>query len=324
MRCIKEGIPMNKPNKLFITVIFSIIAASASLYFSQLHPVNNDTAGELDKTAQPCVIEEKARRESVIPAAGKRRVNILLLGIEGGVRTDTIIFISYDRTESKLSLVSIPRDTYFYEPGYAGGDQRKINAVYGRSEERGCIDAVAKLLGDTTIDYYISVEYEGVEKIIDTIDGVELEVPMDMDIDGVKLAKGKRVLNGMEALHYLRFRAEYPNGDLGRIEAQQKFIRSVISKVQYDDLPGIISRCFGFISTNMPFGEMLEFTRLYINDRVKEVSMHTLPGVSMYKNIGGYNWSYFFHNSEKAKVLMNEIYSIESFEQKQRKRCEPY
>lgn len=324
----KKGIPMNKLNKILFTVLVFIIAAASVSCFSPLNPTDKEIPGGSGKPAQSYIEEKQisgkyAGDVPVVrrPAASKKRVNILLLGIEGKARTDTMIFISYDRAGNKLSLISIPRDTYFYEPGYDKGDQRKINSVFGRTKETGCMAAVGKLLGGTSVDYYVSIEYEGVEKIIDSIGGVELEVPMDMKAGGVKIYKGRQVLYGKEALQYLRFRREYPDGDLERIRAHQKLIRAALDKVQYADLPGIINRSLGYVKTNMPMGEMLEFTKLYMEDGEKEVSMYLLPGAPMYKSIGGYSWSYFFHNSEKVKELMNNIYAIESFEQKKRERC---
>lgn len=276
-----------------------------------------DSSNKYHKDQLPAVSPERR------PAAAQKRVNILLLGIEGKARSDTIIFISYDKLLCKLSLISIPRDTYFYEDGFNHGDQRKINAVYGRKKEKGCVDAVAALLC-TPIDYYISVDYEGVERIIDAIQGVEIEVPLEMEAGGIRIAKGKQVLYGKEALQYLRFRKKYPDGDLGRIKAQQRLIKAALKKVQYTALPGVVEEAFKSIRTNMSLKQMAEYAMLLRNDEIREVQIYTLPGTPMYRRIGGFNWSYFFHNPQKVSELVQKIYAAESREEKKSKRFEEY
>lgn len=322
---------MNKFSKPIFLLTMGIAAILTAACFFYWNSVNNEESDkptgtiqskENNKQIDSNYNNEVQSEEKTITV--KRRINVVLLGIEGKARADTIMFISYDRTESKMSVISIPRDTYFYEAGYSRGDQRKINAVYGRAKEKGSVDAVSKVLCDTPVDYYISIDYEGVERIIDTIEGVEIEVPLDMEVGGIKITKGKQILHGSEALQYLRFRKKYKDGDLGRIKAQQRLIKSALSKVQYSNLPRVVNEAFNSIRTNMPLKYMNEYASQYKNAEVKDVSVYMLPGVPMYKYIGDYNWSYFFHNPEKVRELMNKIFEIESMEQKKRKRCELY
>lgn len=310
---------MNRIFKLTILFAFIIVIFSDASHIPRRNLSSKDG---LPRPASGFQVTDNNVQSEAIAMSGNKRINVVLLGIEGKARSDTIIFVSYEVKAGKLSIVSIPRDTYFHEKGYDRGDQRKINAVYGRTKEKGCADAVSKLLGNIVIDYYVSVDYEGVEKIVDAIEGVELEVPLDMEVGGIRIEKGVQVLYGKEALQYLRFRKKYPDGDLGRIKAQQKLIKTAMSKIQYSDLPGIINKAFESINTNMPIKYMLDYAKAYIDEKVKDTDMYMLPGISMYKNIGGYNWSFYFHNPEEVKELMDRIYGIESLEQKRRKRCE--
>lgn len=315
----KGSFVMNRIFKLIILFIFIIVLFSDASHIPYRIPASNEGP---PRSASDFQVSDNNVQSEVKAISGKKKINVVLLGIEGKARADAIIFISYVEAAGKLSVISIPRDTYFHEEGYDRGDQRKINAVYGRAKEKGCVDAVGKLLGNTVIDYYMSIDYDGVEKVIDAIEGVGLEVPLDMEVGGIRIEKGSQVLYGKEALQYLRFRKKYPDGDLGRIKAQQKLIKTAISKVQYSDMPAIINRAFESINTNMPIKYMLDYAKAYIDDKVKDTDMYMLPGTPMYKNIGGYNWSYYFHNPEEVKELMDRIYGIESLEQKKRKRCE--
>lgn len=254
----------------------------------------------------------------------KKRTNVLLLGIEGNERADTIILLSYERSENRINMISIPRDTYYHEKNHNNGDQRKINAEYGRGKEAGCVDAVSRLLCGIPIDYYISIDYEGVERIVNIIQGVEIDIPFDMEVGGIRLKEGKQLLMGYEALQYVRFRKKYPDGDLGRIKAQHKFAKAVVGKLGYSNMPDLIIESFKSIRTNMTLTEMLEYAKCFKNNSLKEVNTYILPGTAMYKHIGGYNWSYFFHSPEKTDELIREVYWVKSVNERKRKHWETY
>lgn len=319
---IKETVAMRKIHKpLLILAIISI----ASMYFLYWDlpglSINSSRIFSFEQVYCEQAPESQSRNTTLTE---EKRINVVLLGIEGKARADTIMFFSYDKAESNLHIISVPRDTYFYEKGYSQGDQRKINAAYGRGKEEGCVSAVRKVLCDAPADYYLSIDYEGVEGIVDAIGGVELEVPFDMEAGGIEIPKGKQVLYGKEALQYLRYRKSYPDGDIGRIRAQQKLIKAVLSKTGKLELTKIISKVFGSIETNMPIGYMAECAEQFRKNGVEDITMHILPGTAMYKYIDGFNWSYYFHSPQKVKELVDKVYGIESMEEKKRKRCEPY
>ena len=88
-----------------------------------------------------------------LPSPPKDRVNILILGVDGGEsRSDTIMFASLDNKNKKLSILSIPRDTRVLD----GKEYDKITHLYaGKKKEQATIDAVARITG-VPIHYYES------------------------------------------------------------------------------------------------------------------------------------------------------------------------
>ena len=78
------------------------------------------------------------------------------------------------------------------------------------------------------LKYYITVDYLAVKSIVDAIGGVEIDVPVKMRHPDpyIHLDPGLKTLNGDESLMYLRFRS-YKEGDLGRVKAQQIFMKSL-------------------------------------------------------------------------------------------------
>lgn len=247
------------------------------------------------------------------------RINILLLGLEGR-RTDTIMLVSFDRKTSKADIISIPRDTYFYRAGYENPGDKKINAVYSKTEERGVM-AVAENILDMPIDNYISVDYDGVREAVDIIGGVEVNVPFHMEYEDpyakpplvIDIPKGKQIVGGDKALEYLRFRHNndmtvgYPDGDLGRIKAQQDFIKSAVKKILSFKLPVVATEVYPYIKTDLKLADVLLLVGDVINFSTDNIEMNVLPGRPQYID----DISFYVHDPEMVKAMVYEIYGVE-------------
>ena len=107
----------------------------------------------------------------------KDYVNLLVLGLdEYEARTDVILILNYSLQEGKLNILSIPRDTKVY----VNGKPEKINALYLIGGVPMVRDRIKKITGLTT-DYYVTLNFKGFRKIIDILDGVEFDVPINMN-----------------------------------------------------------------------------------------------------------------------------------------------
>lgn len=256
---------------------------------------------------------EKAFEES-------NRVNFLIMGLEG-VRTDTIIFASYDPDNNKADLISIPRDTYFQRGGkeeYNHAGERKVNAVYGDNGTQGLRDVVSHLLEGVPIDYYVKLKYKGVERIVDILDGVEVNVPFPMKYDDpydtpplhIDIPAGIQVLSGENAVKFLRYRSGYSDGDLGRINAQQQFIKSAIKKSMSTKILTVIRTAFNYVNTDMTISEAGTYAVEVVKmDLGKDLSMITLPGHEEKRTFGGQTLSYYLHDPQQVEELLMKIYN---------------
>ena len=130
--------------------------------------------------------------------------SVLILGRDtgGGGNTDTMLLASYDVTNQKASVMSIPRDTMVN----VSWDVKKINSVYnvyggGDKGIRALYKEVAQLVGFEP-DFQVIVEWEAVGKLVDAIGGVYFDVPYHMDYHDpyqdlvIEQAKGYRLLDG--------------------------------------------------------------------------------------------------------------------------------
>lgn len=322
--------------KVFIVaLILCLLAVGAGIYtYSRIYEpsdegIDTDILDNQDDDNPNELTEEELKDPLQKAIAASDRVNFLLMGMEG-TRSDTMIFVSFDPKLKKVDMISIPRDTYYHTPGFDRADQRKINAVYGRGKAGGSKRAVEEILGQVPVHHYITVDYEGVEKIVDAIGGVEVDVPFHMEyVDAtegheplyIDIPKGKQVLNGENAVKFLRFRHNndmtvgYPDGDLGRIRAQQQFIKSAIKKALSFRLVNVVNTAFNYVKTDVKLTEALSYTTSIIGFDMENLSMTTLPGAPEDRVYGDTKLSYFIHDPVKIRELMMEIYEVEETEE---------
>lgn len=209
--------------------------------------------------------------------------NILLIGVdarpgEAQTRSDVLILLSLNRSVNKAVLVSIPRDTrVVFE-----GRNRKINMINQLEGPEATCREVGRLL-DTPVNHYIISNFSGFEDIVDSLGGVYMNVDIRLHSyrAGVYLEKGPQWLNGKEALAYVRFRAN-PDMDIGRTRRQQELLmamsRQLVQKENLIRLPGLISRCSKYVTTNISLKEMLYLANTAVCFKENDIITQTLPG----------------------------------------------
>ena len=213
-------------------------------------PAFEDTSHGTGSTEGPR--EELIYDIGVVPkVSGERKSDkyytILVLGRDtgGGGNTDTMLLASYDVTNQKATVMSIPRDTMVN----VSWDGKKINSVYntygkGNKGLQAVYKEISQLVGFEP-DYEVVVEWEAVGAIVDAIGGVWFDVPYHMDYHDpyqdlvIEQEKGYRLLNGEDAMQVIRWRkndSDSPYGnvaiaDSGRMKMQQEFLKAVIQQL---------------------------------------------------------------------------------------------
>lgn len=162
---------------------------------------------------------------------------ILLAGTDAsGDRTDTLMLLSINRKEGRLSLMSIPRDTKVnstYTP-------HKINGAYGvnGAGEHGMqvlLDYVSECVGFRP-DGYMLIDLNVFVDLVDLMGGVRFEVPCDMYYNDptqdlyINLQAGEQTLNGEQAMGVVRFRSGYAMADLERVNVQRAFLSAAMKQ----------------------------------------------------------------------------------------------
>lgn len=229
------------------------------------------------------VPEEEA--QAMLPDWGSGDpINLLLLGVDTRVneedppRSDTTIVVHIDPSTNEVSMMSIPRDLKVFIPGHG---EYKFNAAYAfgaaTGEEGGGPALVAETIGanfDIPIHYYVTVNFEGFKKIVDTVGGVTVDVQnvlsdnqyptADLRLTRVYFPTGLQHLNGEEALQYVRTR--HADSDLGRSDRQQQVLLELREQALNRDLitqaPELIKSMADTIRTDLDFNQMLALANL--------------------------------------------------------------
>ena len=155
--------------------------------------------------------------------------NQLALGrdITGG-RSDTIMLLHLPANGTRPTLVSIPRDSYVSIPG---NGYNKINAAYAIGGPKLLIATVQQAT-KLPINHFMSIGFGGLVSVVNDVGGVRmcLKAPMKDPKAGLNLKAGCQILNGDQALGFVRTRA-FAEGDLQREQDQRVLLKGILSKM---------------------------------------------------------------------------------------------
>ena len=142
--------------------------------------------------------------------------------------SDTMMLIHVSGDRSRVTVISLPRDSWVDIPGH-GMD--KINAAYGLGGPQLVVRTVEENTG-LTINDFIQVNFLGFVKVIDALGGVNICLPFAVDdsYSGLHLSKGVHHVNGITALEYARDRHSFATSDLARIQDQQHLLSSMLTE----------------------------------------------------------------------------------------------
>jgi len=163
---------------------------------------------------------------ATLTAAQKRALGT---GSAPGQRTDTILLLHDPAGSGKPVLVSIPRDSYLAIPGHG---RNKVNAAFAIGGAPLLVATVERATG-LRVDRYVEIGFGGFAGIVDDVGGVRMCLPNAIDDAKahINLPKGCQVLNGEQALGFVRARYSDPRGDLGRVARQRQFVSALLGKV---------------------------------------------------------------------------------------------
>lgn len=238
-----------------------------------------------------------------------RKLTLLLMGVDSrqgeAARADTIMVAFVDMDNRKMSLLSIPRDTYVHVPGHGN---TKINHAHAYGGPDLMLETVSDFLG-VPVNKYVELDFEGFVNIVNILGGVTMDIPQRMyrPSEGIDLRPGEgQFLDGNKALQFVRYRG-YKTADIGRIEAQQEFLKALadqaISLGTVVKLPSLINEVRENTNTNLSVKQMLGLAKIAKDAGTGQLETATLPGESV--KIDGV--SYWRAYEEETSDLIDEF-----------------
>ncbi|MFC6080825.1 LCP family protein [Sphaerisporangium aureirubrum] len=234
----------------------------------QIKSVDAGTAGSDARGAMNILLVGVDKRDNLT----RRQQNLLHLGREVGQRSDTIMVIHLSEDHSKVTVVSLPRDSWVDIPGKG---LHKINSAYSLGGAPLAVRTVRNATG-MTIHHYVEVNVLGFINVVDAIGGVEICTPVAINDDKTKfsLQPGTYELDGIKALFYARTRAT-ARSDLDRIDRQQQVISALLQRALSGGTlanPAKLTGLVGSALKTLTVDKALAKDLLGLADQLKDVS----------------------------------------------------
>lgn len=255
-------------------------------------------------------VEENIEVQSGIQKS-ENYLHIMVMGVDrrndDAGRSDTLMAVTLNKDAGTAQILSLPRDTRVQ---IEGNGYDKINHAYAYGGHKLTGQTVEKLLG-VPMDYYVLVDIQAFERIIDALDGVDINVEKRMyyedpwDDDGglvIDLYPGMQHMDGKKAIQYVRFRDG--EGDIGRIARQQHFMQAVMEKMLSPSvvpkLPKLMEEIQSAVETDMPLTEMVSLAQLLPSIREHGMTSEMVPGSPAYLE----DISYWLPDIMKLRLLV--------------------
>lgn len=207
----------------------------------------------------------------------------------GAYRTDSMILTRVDPRNTKITMVSIYRDTMVELKGHG---KQKINAAYAFGGPSLAVETVSELAG-VPIHHYAEIDFNGFEDVVNALGGVEVDVPMDINdpLAGEPLKAGPQTLNGSQALVLCRSRHAYDaygDGDQMRAANQRMVISAILKKIMSSDvatMTNTVSTLANYITTDFSVSSILGFANTFKDINVEEDIYSAMePTTPLYEN----------------------------------------
>jgi polyisoprenyl-teichoic acid--peptidoglycan teichoic acid transferase len=323
MSIILDKNKKRKKRKVFIVslVIVLLCIGGGALYVSRMfNKVNKEVISQ-----NPVDIGINPELEQKLEESGKDKkiINIALFGLDQRTvkergRSDSIMILTIDEQHNKIKLSSIMRDSYVNIDGHG---QDKINHAYAFGGPQLAVKTINENY-NLNIKDYVSVNFFGLAKIIDSLGGVTIDVKeSEVNVINANAAgtaslgketvtpiegAGKQVLNGYQAVGYSRER-HTGNGDFERTDRQRRVLSAIMKKVQAlgpTKYNSVVSEFLPQVLTNMSSMDIIKLgTNVFSSDtKTIEQVRFPLDDYCKGKRIGGIYYLTFDEEATKEQI----------------------
>ena len=283
---------------MLVFVLVILLAGGAGAYYYETNfaaPVANITGQVVPRMKGDVDPNNSTGGSGDILSGG--RINILLLGsdtdekFDGDFLAQTDIVVTIDPQTKYVGMLSIPRDTWLNAA--SGYGMMKLDQAYGRGGVGLSRATIYQDFG-IPINYYGWVGLDGFIKVVNTVNGVDIDALHPITDDNypadtgntknqyaymrLYIAPGPQHMNGNTALEYVRSRHADLVGDFGRSQRQQQLLSALKLKLNNPDivseLPQLANDLNGYVKTDMQLTDvfkLMNFARTINQGQIKQV-----------------------------------------------------
>ncbi len=268
-------------------------------------------------------------RENVPNIMAGERVNVLVLGIDRRpsekcpCRTDTMMIATLDPKTGTAGLITIPRDLYVPIPTV--GENRINTAMfYGElNKYPGGGPGLAKKTVEYNlgrrIHYYVLVDFSGFRKVVDTLGGIDIDVPKTIDdpqypddnfgYRPLHIPAGHIHMNGDLALAYARTR--HVDNDFGRSKRQMQVLMALRDKALRLDilpkLPALMQSMWGAVETDLQPQEVLALAQTASRIKTENIKNATIDQTMTVEFLTSAGADVLWPDRAKIGALMDQM-----------------
>ncbi len=322
---------------IFVVYTAIIFAAAWMIFYRPAQPgveeVPFDTSTEANDPNNPPFDEDDPntavesgsdQQNAYIPKEGV--YNILVVGHDVAAHlADVTMIVNCNEEAKTISIMQIPRDTLVSVGVVTNKTNAAFSTYYNQAYQDGAADPYARALEQyaslfekglcINIHHTVLMDLEGFRDIVNAMGGVDLYVPADMEYEDpeqdlyIHIKAGYQHLDGTLAEQFVRFREDYVQADLGRVNAQKIFLTAMFNKAKatvksldVSTLTRMAKEVSESIHTDLSVSDIMYYGKFLLNVDLSSINMMTLPG-----NVAK---SYYVMNREATRSVINQYFNI--------------
>jgi LCP family protein required for cell wall assembly len=290
LHSVVKGGFMKKSSKIVlatITVLVVVVGIVSSYFYGQLNKVKKV---EIPTSNSELKISDNAAKQD------DEIINIAFFGVDRrhkdeASRSDALMILTLDKKHKKVKISSVMRDSYVNVDGYG---MTKVNHAYAYDGATLAIKTLNKNF-DLNIKDYVTVDFFGFEKIIDSVGGVDINInPEELkyineNVKGTSKLQnaaiptvtkvGLQKLNGRQAVAYTRIRYT-AGGDFERTQRQRTVLVAVLNKIKETNptnIANVVSQLLPYTETSMSNTEILKSIASISTLGIKDIEQQRFP-----------------------------------------------
>lgn len=261
--------------------------------------------------------------------AVNKTTNFLLIGTDTRTadptwqpNTDVMMVLFLDTSNQRAALLSLPRDLVVAIPGQQAF---RVNSAYYHGWEKGGVEGGVKILEqvlrddfEIRIDHWALIDFNGLSKIVDTLGGIQVNVPCALrdtiDEQAFTIPAGAVQMDYLTAKRYVQSR--YTTSDTSRNYRQQRVVWAMAKKAlgmnAPDRVPALYEQLQASVATDMTLLDMVSLVpavyQLDVQNHPEHLRARVLEAPAVYPWVSPTGAWLYMPNYEVIQTDLDQIF----------------